>query len=133
MVLVDTSVWVDFFNGIDTAEANELDRLVGSGRILTGDLILAELLQGFVRPADYRRARNLLMDVPYADLVGRDVALASADNYRTLRRRGITVRKTIDVIIGTFCIANDHELLHSDRDFDPMEEALGLRIFRGAR
>jgi predicted nucleic acid-binding protein len=133
MVLVDTSVWVDFFNGVDTAEANELDRLLGSGRILTGDLILAEILQGFVREADYRRARNLLTDIPYTDLVGREVALAAADNYRRLRRRGITVRRTIDVIIGTFCIVNSHQLLHSDRDFDPMEEALGLRVFRGTR
>jgi predicted nucleic acid-binding protein len=128
MVLVDTSVWIDFFNGVESAEANELDGLLGSGRILIGDLILAEILQGFTRDADYRRARNLLADVPYADLVGRDVALAAADNYRRLRSLGITVRKTIDVIIGTFCIVNDHELLHADRDFDPMELALGLHI-----
>jgi hypothetical protein len=130
MVLVDTSVWIDFFNGVDTIEANELDVLLGSRRILTGDLILVELLQGFERDADHRRALELLSDVPYAGLVGRDVALQSARNYRRLRRIGITVRKTIDVIIGTFCILNGHELLHSDRDFDPMEGALGLRIHR---
>jgi len=128
MVLVDTSVWVDFFNGADTTEANELDGLLGSGRILIGDLILAEILQGFARDTEYRRARNLLADIPYADLFGREVALASADNYRRLRSRGITVRKTVDVIIGTFCILNDHELLHSDRDFDPMAQTLGLRV-----
>jgi predicted nucleic acid-binding protein len=133
MVIVDTSVWVDFFNGVDTAEVNALDGLLGSGRILIGDLILAEILQGFARAADYRRARNLLAEVPYVDLVGREVALAAADNYRTLRSRGITVRKTIDVIIGTFCILNNHELLHSDRDFDPMEAALGLRIHKQVR
>lgn len=133
MVLVDTSVWVDFFNGVKSVEANTLDGLLGSGRILIGDLILTETLQGFARDADYRRAGNLLADVPYADLVGREVALAAADNYRRLRSRGITVRKTIDVIIGTFCIVNDHELLHSDRDFDPMEQALGLRIHRQPR
>jgi predicted nucleic acid-binding protein len=130
MVLVDTSVWVDFFNGVDTPEVNGLDELLGSARLLIGDLILAEILQGFTRDADYRKARNLLASVPYTDLVGHDVALAAADNYRTLRRRGITVRKTIDVIIGTFCIVNNHELLHSDRDFDAMEQALGLRVFR---
>lgn len=133
MVLVDTSVWVDFFNGVESVEANTLDGLLGSGRILIGDLILAEILQGFARDADYRRAGNLLADVPYADLVGREVALAAADNYRRLRSRGITVRKTTDVIIGTFCIVNDHELLHSDRDFDPMEQALGLHIHRQQR
>lgn len=133
MVLVDTSVWVDFFNGVESIEVDTLDALLGSGRIVIGDLILAEILQGFARDADYRRAGKLLADVPYADLVGREVALAAADNYRRLRNRGITVRKTIDVIIGTFCILNDHELLHCDRDFDPMEEALGLRICRSAR
>jgi hypothetical protein len=128
MVLVDTSVWIDFFNGAATAEANELDALLGSGRILMGDLILAEILQGFGRDADYRRARGLLADVPYVDLVGHDIALAAAENYRKLRRRGITVRKTIDVIIGTFCILNGCDLLHADRDFDPMEGLLGLRV-----
>jgi predicted nucleic acid-binding protein len=133
MVLVDTSVWIDFFSGAENQAANELDGLLGSGRILIGDLILAETLQGFTRAADYRRARNLLADVPYADLVGREVAIAAADNYRRLRSFGVTVRKTIDVIIGTFCILNDHELLHSDRDFEPMEQALGLQIYRQAR
>ena len=133
MVLVDSSVWIDFFNGVESAAANELDGLLGSGRILIGDLILAEILQGFTRNADYRRARNLLADVPYVALVGREVALAAADNYRRLRSLGITVRKTIDVIVGTFCILNDHELLHSDRDFDPMEQALGLHIYRQTR
>jgi len=133
MVLVDTSVWVDYFNGVDTAETDYLDGLLGSGRILTGDLILAELLQGFARDGDYRRARALLRDIPYVDLVGRDIASAAAVNYRRLRRRGITVRKTIDVIIGTFCIMNDHELLHCDRDFEPLEGMLGLRVFSRSR
>lgn len=130
MVLVDTSVWVDFFNGVESIQVNTLDALLGSGRILIGDMILAEILQGFARDADYRRAGSLLADIPYADLVGREVAVAAADNYRRLRSRGITIRKTIDVMIGTFCILNGHELLHSDRDFDPMEQALGLRICR---
>lgn len=133
MVLVDTSVWVDYFNGVETWQADHLDRLLGTGRILMGDLILTELLQGFAEDADHDRARALLSDLNYADLVGRDVALAAAENYRKLRRRGLTVRKTIDVIIGTFCIVNDHELLHSDRDFDPMEAHLGLRVVHRPR
>lgn len=133
MVLVDTSVWVDYFNGADTTEANALDELLGSGRVLIGDLIITEILQGFARDADFRQARNLLADVPYSNLAGLDVALAAADNYRKLRSRGVTVRKTIDVLIGTFCVANDHELLHSDRDFDAMEKVLGLRIYRTVR
>ena len=129
MVLVDTSVWVDFFNGNDTIEVDELEVLLGSRRILTGDLILAELLQGFARDIDFRRAIRVLSDLPCSNLVGRDVALESAANYRKLRSLGITVRKTIDVIIGTFCILHGHELLHSDRDFGPMQ-GLGLRVYR---
>jgi len=130
VVLVDTSVWVDYFNGVSTPEADRLDGLLGSGRLLIGDLILAELLQGFGRDADYRRAQRLLLDLPCANLVGREVALAAADNYRTLRTRGITVRKTIDVLIGTYCIRAGHELLHSDRDFDALERHLGLQTLR---
>lgn len=128
MVLVDTSVWVDYFNGVESWQADHLDRLLGSGLVLIGDLILAELLQGFAKDADRNRARTLVSDLAYADLVGRDVALAAAENHRKLRRRGVTVRKTIDVVIGTFCIVNGHELLHADRDFDPMEKHLGLRV-----
>jgi predicted nucleic acid-binding protein len=130
MVLVDTSVWVDYFNGADTPESDKLDSLIGSGHLLMGDLILAELLQGFTRESDYRRARDLLAEIPYVDLVGKQVALVTAENYRRLRTRGAAVRKTIDVIIGTFCILHDHELLHADRDFDPMEKHLGLRVRR---
>ena len=130
MVVVDTSVWVEYFNGVYTPTTNTLDKLLGSGRILTGDLILAELLQGFTSDTDYRRVRRFLSTLPYVDLVGKAVALAAAENYRTLRARGFTVRKTIDVLIGTFCIMHSHDLLHSDRDFEPMEKSLGLRVFR---
>lgn len=130
MVLVDTSVWIDFFNGIDTAQVQQLDELLARGRVFTGDLILAELLRGFASDTDYRRGRILLAELPCVDLVGKDVALAAADNYRKLRKRGFTVRKTIDVLIGTFCILHRHELLHSDRDFDQMERSLGLRVVR---
>lgn len=129
MVLVDTSVWIDYFNGVDTTQSNHLDKLLGTGRILIGDLILVELLQGFANDRSYRRARELLLDLPYADLVGKDVSLAAADNYRKLRSHGITVRKTIDVVIGTYCLMHDDDLLHSDRDFDAMEQRLGLRIY----
>src|SRR5262245_7971482 len=83
--------------------------------------IVAELLQGFASDKDYRQARALLGDLPCVDLVGKDIALAAADNCRRLRKRGFTVRKTIDVLIGTFCIVHGHELLHADRDFDAME------------
>jgi predicted nucleic acid-binding protein len=130
MVLVDTSVWVDYFNGLETPRTKRLDQLLGSGRLLTGDLILAELLQGFAKDADYRTARRLLLELPCAELVGRDNALRAADYYRRLRKRGVTVRKTIDVLIGTYCIQHGHELLHADRDFDPMQRHLGLRVLQ---
>jgi predicted nucleic acid-binding protein len=130
VVLVDTSVWVDYFNGVDSPQTDQLDRLLGSGRLLTGDLILAELLQGFTRDSEYRTARKLLVELPCADLVGRESALLAADYYRRLRKRGITVRKTIDVLIGAYCIRHDHELLHADRDFDSMMQHLGLRVLQ---
>jgi predicted nucleic acid-binding protein len=130
MVLVDTSVWVDYFNGVQTPQTNQLDRLLGSGRLLTGDLILAELLQGFARDADYRTARKLLLDLPCVDLVGRESALVAAEYYRRLRKRGVTVRKTIDVLIGAYCIRRGHALLHADREFDPMVQHLGLHVLQ---
>jgi predicted nucleic acid-binding protein len=130
MVLVDTSVWVDYFNGLETPRTERLDQLLGSGRLLTGDLILAELLQGFAKDADYRTARRLLLELPCAELVGRDNALRAAHYYRRLRKRGVTVRKTIDVLIGTYCIQHGHELLHADRDFDSMQRHLGLRVLQ---
>lgn len=127
MVLVDTSVWIDYFNGNASRETDRLDALLGTGDLLTGDLILAELLQGFTRDADYRRARTLMDSLPCADLVGRDVAVLAAQHYRQLRRQGVTVRKTIDVLIATFCIMNEHALLHADRDFVAFERHLGLQ------
>jgi predicted nucleic acid-binding protein len=128
LVLVDTSVWIDYFNGVTSLQTDRLDALLGSGTIMIGDLILTEVLQGFVRDAAFRRARALLDYIPCAGLVGPQVALEAAMNFRVLRRRGVTVRKTIDVIIGTFCIVHDHELLHADRDFVPMARYLGLRL-----
>lgn len=130
MVLVDTSVWIDYFNGKACSETDQLDALLGTGEILTGDLILAELLQGFARDADFRRARQLMDNLPCADLVGRAVALRAAEHFRQLRRSGVTVRKTIDVLIATFCIVNDHVLLHRDKDFAAFERHLGLQILQ---
>jgi len=98
--------------------------------LLTGDLILAELLQGFAKDADYRTARRLLLELPCAALGGRDNALRAADYYRRLRKRRVTVRKTIAVLIGTYCIQHGHELLHADRDFDSMQRYLRLRVLQ---
>ncbi len=127
MILVDSSVWIDYFNGRSTHHTDRLDELLGGEGLLTGDLIITEVLQGFRHDRDFEQARRALNRLAYADMLGRELALASARNYRLLRRRGITIRKTIDVMIATFCIRNDHELLHGDRDFAAMIEHLGLR------
>jgi len=128
LILVDSSVWIDYFNGVDSPETNRLDWMLSSEPVLTGDIILTEVLQGFNDEADFRRARTLLTRLPFEPMLGRQVALQSAANYRRLRRHGITVRKTIDVMIATFCILNNHALLHHDRDFDAMERWLDLVI-----
>jgi len=130
MVVVDTSVWIDYFNGVETRQACCLDQLLGERILAIGDLVLAELLQGFASDADARQAMELLEPLEFVEMAGRDVAIESARNYRRLRRKGATVRKTMDMLIGTYCLMNDHELLHDDRDFDVMARHLGLRIVR---
>ncbi len=130
MILVDSSVWIDYFNGVAYPQTDRLDGLLSAEPVLTGDIILTEVLQGFDDEADYRAALRLLGRLPFAPMLGREVALQSAMNYRRLRKRGVTVRKTIDVIIATFCIMNQHALLHHDRDFDPMEHQLALQVVK---
>ncbi len=127
MILVDSSVWIDYFNGRSTMATDRLDILLAHELLLIGDIILAEVLQGFRRQSDFRRARALFDKLEYRDMLGDDVAITAATNYRMLRARGVTVRKTIDVMIATFCIHNGHRLLHSDRDFTPMERHLKLK------
>ncbi len=127
MILVDSSVWIDYFNGLATRQTDRLDELLGSDLLLTGDIILAEVLQGFRDDRDFRRAKRALDGLEFRAMLGRDIALKSAANTRALRAQGVTVRKTIDMLIATFCIENGHELLHADRDFDPIERHLGLR------
>jgi predicted nucleic acid-binding protein len=126
MILVDSSVWVNYFNGLDTPQTNLLDNLLGNEPLAIGDLILAEVLQGFRSDADFHTARELLTALTIYELLGVENAIASAQHYRLLRARGITVRKTIDVIIATFCIRRSYPLLFSDRDFLPFVEQLGL-------
>jgi len=130
MILVDSSVWIDYFNGVPSKETDLLDRLLGSESILMGDMIYAEVLQGFRKDRDFKTARSLLDTFPFREMVGRTIALQSARNYRSLRKRGISIRKTVDVLIATFCIENEIDLLHSDRDFEPFEKYLGLQCVR---
>ena len=126
MILADSSVWIDYFNGKPTTQTHLLDELLGSDFVLAGDLIVAEVLQGFERDADFHQARRLFDTLDCAEIGGYDLAVASAQNYRILRKKGVTIRKTIDVMIATYCIESHHTLLHSDRDFDLMREPLGL-------
>jgi len=127
MILVDSSVWVDYFNGKAGKETDFLDSLLGTEPVAIGDLILTEVLQGFRSDADYRAARRMLAQLVTYDLLGAGQAVKTADNDRALRKRGITIRKTADAIIATFCIERDLQLLYSDRDFDPFVRHLGLR------
>lgn len=126
MLLVDASVWIDFFNDVSSRQTAELDRFLTDPSLLMGDLILAEVLQGFRGDDPFRQAHQLLSRLSFANMGGYDIAYESARNYRRLRHMGITVRKTIDVMIATFCIVNHHVLLHADRDFERMREPLGL-------
>lgn len=126
MIVVDSSVWIDYFNGVENRETALLDGLLGEESIVIGDLILAEVLCGFRSEQDVRKARAALDTLVFEPMVGRDIALKSARNYRALRTKGVTVRKTIDMLIATFCMENRHRLLHRDRDFDPIEKHLGL-------
>ncbi len=128
MILVDSSVWIDFFNGRKTRQTDWLDSSLGNVPLIMGDLILTEVLQGFEKDKNFRIARDLLLEIPFMAMGGRTLAVESALNYRALRKKGVTVRKTIDVMIGTFCVHYQLPLLHDDRDFDPMVKFLGLKI-----
>ena len=128
MIVVDSSVWIDFFNGRITKQTNLLDSLLGSELIVIGDLILTEVLQGFQQDKHSNKARKLLDSLIFRQMLSKELAIKSAENYRILRKKGVTVRKTIDVIIATFCIENNLPLLHSDRDFRPVEKHLSLKV-----
>lgn len=128
MILVDSSVWIDYFRGTPSAEAAHLDMLLGTEPVLMGDLILTEVLQGFATDADFNQARTLLDAFAVVPLGGTKICVQAARNFRTLRRHGVSVRKTIDTIIATCCIENGYALLHNDRDFDAFERHLGLKV-----
>jgi predicted nucleic acid-binding protein len=128
LILVDSSVWIDYFNGTITPQTDMLDRLLGEELLAVGDLILTEVLQGFGSERDFNQARKMLTALSVVELGGQEIAVQTARNFRKLRNLGITVRKTIDTVIATRCIESGYELLHSDRDFDPFAKHLGLRV-----
>ena len=128
MILVDSSVWIDFFRGTATPEVEKLDSLLGSARLALGDLILAEVLQGVRDEREFNTVRKALEDFTLVELAGKRIAIQAARNFRTLRGLGVTVRKTIETIIATRCIESGFSLLHSDRDFDAFATHLGLKV-----
>lgn len=130
MILVDSSVWVDYLRGGQTGSAAALDRLLGAESMVIGDLILAEVLQGCGSDQDFSTTQRFLEPFEVITLGGADVARQAARNFRSLRSHGVTVRKTIDTIIATRCIMSGMQLLHADRDFEPFERYLGLRCVK---
>ena len=128
MILVDSSVWIDYFRGTITAQTDKLDNLLGHEPLAIGDLILTEVLQGFADERDFNRARKMLTALTIVELGGQEIAIQAARNFRALRDLGVTVRKTNGTVIATRCIESGYELLHSDRDFDPFSKHLGLRV-----
>jgi predicted nucleic acid-binding protein len=126
MILVDSSVWIDFFRGTVTPQVDALDRLLGEELVAIGDLMMTEVLQGFASERDFNKARRLLGALDLVEIGGRDVMIEAARYFRDLRGRGITIRKTIDTLIATRCIVSGYRLLYSDRDFDPFVTHLGL-------
>jgi predicted nucleic acid-binding protein len=131
VTLVDSSVWIDYFRGTPGPQADRLDALLGVDEVLIGDLMLTEVLQGFDSDADFKLARKALSACATVTLGGPALCLRAAQNFRALRRKGTTVRKTIDTLIATYCIEHDLPLLYSDRDFDGFVRHLGLRSALG--
>ncbi len=127
MILVDSSVWIDYFNGVANAATDKLDTLLGHEPLAIGDMIVTEVLQGFSDERSFHQARRMLADLEVVQLCGQEIAIQAARNFRTLRNRGVTVRKTIDTVIATWCIESKYDLLHNNRDFDPFVKHLGLR------
>jgi len=128
VIVVDSSVWIDYFSGKKTPAAEKLDSLLGNTPIAAGDLMLVEVLQGFRTDNDFATARELLMSLTVVNMLNTSIALRSAENFRTLRKKGVTVRKTIDTtIIATYCIENNFSLLYSDTEFRPFQRYLNLR------
>ena len=126
MIMIDSSVWIDYFTGADNKQTEILDATLGQQHVAIGDLILTEVLQGFRHDKDYNTAKSLFAELTLFELVGKEMALKSAQNFRALRKKGITIRKTADVIIASFCIDRNIPLLFSDKDFKPFVKHLGL-------
>lgn len=128
MILIDSSVWIDYFNGTDTLATRKVDEILGNAEIVVIDLVMAEVLQGFGSAKDFDATLKVLNSFQFETSSDKSVAIQAARNYVYLRSRGFTIRKTIDSIIATKCIMSGFALLHNDRDFRPFEKHLGLNI-----
>jgi predicted nucleic acid-binding protein len=133
LILVDSSVWIDYFKGTVTPQTEKLDSLLGRQPLSIGDLILTEVLQGFAGERDFNQARKMLTSLLVVELGGQEIAIQAARNFRALRSLGVTVRKTIDTVIATRCIESGYDLLHSDRDFDPFAKRKSKGVTEVAR
>ena len=129
MIVVDSSVWIDFLNGHDANQVRQLRAVLGTEEIVVGDLMLCEVLQGLDTEREARNVKALMRRFNIVPMAGEEIAVTAARNFRILRRRGVTIRKTIDLLIGTWCIENRVPLLHNDSDFRPMVRHLGLAEF----
>ena len=128
MVIIDTSAWIEYLQGGQPSVVSKVDRLLNLDLVGIGDLIYCEIIQGIPSESQRRQVSDLLLALPRFDMVGFHIAQKASANFRLLRSRGVTIRKTIDVIIGTFCAENDLPLVHHDRDFDHMARFIGLKI-----
>ena len=128
MIIVDTTIWIDYFNGNRTPHTDWLDMQLARQRFGLTDLILCEVLQGVRDDGQWQQLRRDLLKFEVFETGGINLAVAAAQNYRMLRRQGLTIRATVDALIATFCLLNGYELLHNDRDYDAFESALGLKV-----
>jgi len=129
VILVDTSVWIDYFNGIENKQTESLDRILSEQSVLLGDIILTEILQGFDSDKEFRLAKQALEPLDCVHLGGKSLAIKAASNFRFLRSKGVTIRKTVDMLIGSWCIEHEVELLHNDKDLDQIATQLPLPIY----
>jgi len=129
VILVDTSVWIDYFNGVENKQTEHLDRILLEQSVLVGDIILTEILQGFDSDKEFRLAKQALDPLDCVHLGGKSLAIKAASNFRFLRSKGVTIRKTVDMLIGSWCIEHEVELLHNDKDFDQIATQLPLQIY----
>ena len=129
MIFLDSTVLIDYFNGRNNWQVEVLDSILGKELVVIGDYVLTEVLQGFRSDKEFQKAKTILLSFPCFDIGGKEMALQSAKNYRYLRKKGVTVRKTIDSMIATFCIENKLTLLHNDKDFEPFSKYLKLKIY----